>query len=81
MFQKGYKQLGMAITYEAIEEFIEDNGHPRKQAAIIKQLKTPYMDFISNGLSVILAEKLETNPTEVCERVKKLKEAVPCTIQ
>jgi hypothetical protein len=71
---ENYRQLGMKITYESIREFIEENGHPKKQGVIIKQLKTPYMNFISNGLSVILAEKLETNPTEVCDRVKKLDE-------
>lgn len=69
-----YRQLGKAITYEAIKEFAEEKNNPKKQHTIIKQLKTPYMSLVSEGLSVILAEKLETNPTEICDRVKKMEE-------
>ena len=66
-----YRQLGATITYQAIRDFIEAKSEPKKQTVIIKQLKSPYMDLISNGLAPILAEKLESNPNEVCDRVKK----------
>ena len=67
-----YRELGATITYQAIRDFIENRKEPAKRAAIIKQLKTPYMDLISNGLAPILAQKLETNPREVCNRVKQI---------
>ena len=66
-----YRQLGAAITYQAIRDFITANHNHKKQATIIKHLKSPWMDFISDGLSTILAEKLERNPKEICDRVKK----------
>lgn len=71
---ENYRQLGKAITYEAIKEFAEEKNNPKKQDKIIKELKTPYMSLISEGLSVIAAEKLEANPTEICDRVKKMEE-------
>lgn len=69
-----YKELGMKITYEAIKEFNEERkkNNRRRQAVIIKQLRSPYMTFISNGLSQILADKLETSPEEVCSRVENM---------
>ena len=67
-----YRELGATITYQAIRDFIACRKEPAKQATIIKQLKTPYMDLISNGLAPILAEKLETHPREVCNRVKQI---------
>ena len=80
-----YKELGMRITYEAIKEFNEIRKEinrefnderkkviAKKQKAIIKQLRSPYMSFISNGLSRLLADKLETNPEEVCTRVENM---------
>lgn len=67
-----YRELGAVITYQAIRDFIACRKEPAKRAAIIKQLKSPYMDLISNGLAPILAEKLETNPREVCNRVKQI---------
>ena len=66
-----YRQLGASITLQAIRDFIEARHEPKKQAAIIKQLRSPYMELISDGLSPMLAEKLETRPREVCNRVKK----------
>lgn len=71
MNTENYKQLGATITYQAILDFIKAKDSPRKQAAIIKQLKTPYMDLISGGLAPILAEKLQNNPQEICDRVKR----------
>lgn len=71
---ENYRQLGKAITYEAIREFIEKEDKPKEQAKIIRQLRSGYMDLISGGLSVILAEKLETNPEPICARVRKEEE-------
>lgn len=69
--EHNYRQLGASITYQAIRDFITAEYEPKKQAVIIKQLRSPWMDLISNGLSPILADKLETNPKEICDRVKR----------
>jgi hypothetical protein len=65
-----YKQLGYAIALQAIRDFFKTNSE-RSKAKIIKDLKSPYMDLLTNGLSIILAEKLETNPAEIEARIKK----------
>ena len=67
-----YRELGATITYQAIRDFIENRKDAQKRATIIQQLKSPYMDLISNGLAPILAQKLATNPREVCNRVKQI---------
>lgn len=69
-----YKELGMRITLEAIKEFSEErrNHNRRKQSAILKQLRSQYMICLSNGLSTILADKLEDNPDEVCSRLENM---------
>lgn len=73
-YDENYRQLGRAITYEAIKEFAEEKNNPKRQHKIIKELRSKHMDLVSEGLSVILADKLETNPNEICDRVKKLEE-------
>lgn len=43
----------------------------KKRKAILKDLRSSYMDFISNGTSVIVAEKLERHPEEIAARLRK----------
>ena len=69
--EHNYRQLGASITYQAIRDYIAAEHEPKKQTVIIKQLRSPWMDLISNGLAPILADKLETNPKEICDRVKR----------
>ena len=69
-----YRSLGKAIVYEAIKEFAEEKNNPKMQHKILKDLRSPYMDFVSEGMSVIVAEKLETNPDEICDRVRRFEE-------
>lgn len=69
-----YRSLGKAIVYEAIKEFAEEKNNPSMQRKILKDLRSPYMDFVSEGMSVIVAEKLETNPDEICDRVRRFEE-------
>ena len=67
---KNYEQLGYAIAYQATKDFFRTKSEKTK-AKILKDLKSPYMDLLTNGLSAILAEKLETNPDEVKARIKR----------
>lgn len=69
-----YRSLGKAIVYEAIKEFAEEKNNPKMQQKILKDLRSPYMDFVSEGISVIVAEKLATNPDEICDRVRRFEE-------
>ena len=66
-----YKQLGYAVVIQAIKDYIEAEHSPKKQRAIIKQLRSPWLDWLSNGLSVQLADRLKTNARETYDRLKK----------
>lgn len=66
---KNYQQLGYAVAVQAIKDFFE--GTDKQKKAIIKQLRSPWMNFITNELAWRLAEELETNPKEVRRRFKK----------
>ena len=59
---KACKNLGAAITLQAIKDFF---NRPSESKGIINMLKSPYMNLLTEGLSVKLAEKLINNPDEV----------------
>lgn len=67
-----YRQLGYAIAIQALRDYF--NAPTKKRQIILRELKSTWMDFITNGLSVILAEKLEKNPKEVYRNFKKIEE-------
>ena len=69
--RENYRQLGKAITYQAIRDFAKKDDNPEEQQKIIKELRSGYMHLVSEGLSDIVADKLETNPNALCDRVKK----------
>lgn len=66
---KGYKELGAAVAMEAIKEYFASS--PAKQRAIIKDLKSPWMELLTSGASLWLAEKLKHNPKEIQARFDK----------
>lgn len=61
---ENYRQLGFAVALQAAKDFFK-TGSKKKRMGILEDLKSSWMDFITDGLSVKLAEKIETNPTEV----------------
>lgn len=63
-----HKQLAAAITLQAVKDYV--NGRPKKQQQILSDLKSKYMDFITNGFSLIVAEQLERHPNEIAERLR-----------
>lgn len=78
---KNYQQLGYAAVIQALKDFFA--GTDKQKQAIIKQLKSPWLNFISNNLAWRLAEELEKNPKEVKRRFRKAirEEATKCDTQ
>lgn len=68
-----YNELGCAVTLRAAKDFFRTKKEERKKK-IIKDLKSSWMDYISRGNSIILAEKLEHNPDEVYKNLKPILE-------
>jgi hypothetical protein len=66
MYEENYKELGCAVAIQAMKDYFVSSA--AKQRAIIKDLKSPWMELITGGASVCLAEKLKSNPKEIEKR-------------
>ena len=74
---KNYQQLGYAVAVQALKDFFAGTEEgveiviDKDRKKILKKLKSPWMNFISNNLAWRLAEELTKNPEEVRRRFKK----------
>lgn len=66
---ENYRQLGFKVALRAGIDYFQ-TASKKKRAEILRDLRSSWMDFITNGLSVALAEKLETSPTTVEKGLK-----------
>lgn len=64
------RQLAAAIMLQATRDYCKSRSES-KRAAILKDLRSPHMDFVSNGLSLVVAEGLENHPDEIAERLQQ----------
>ena len=64
------RNLACAITMQAVRDYFNDGVTAARQQAILKELRSTYMQFITDGTSVTIAEQLEKNPKEIAERLK-----------
>lgn len=70
-----YKQLGYAIALQAAKDYqsIEDvETSPAQRREIIKDLRSPYMELVTNGLSIMLADALRRDYKVVVARIKNM---------
>ena len=65
-----YKQLGCAIALQAAKDY--EKASPAMRRVIIKDLRSDYMDAISCGLSIHLANALRRDATTVINRIKNM---------
>lgn len=65
---ENYKQLAAAITLQAVKEYVYGTASRRK--TILSDLRSMWMDFITDGFSLIVAEQLEKRPDEICENLR-----------
>ena len=81
MTDKNIHDLACAIVLQAVRDYFTKDKYkskdktektfPKKQKRILKDLRSEYMNFITDGLSVVVAEKLESNPKEIRARLRK----------
>lgn len=76
MTDASIKSLTSAIILQAVRDYLSPKASPKKQDEILKDLRSPYMDFITNGQSVLVAEQLELHPKEIAERLRRNSEMV-----
>ena len=69
---KNYRNLGCAVIREALKEYFEVDKYGKK--SIIEDLKGDWMDWFTDGLSIVAAQHLESNPRAIQKVLKKFKE-------
>jgi len=67
--EQSIRQLGSAVILQAVKDFFE--VPPKKQKVIIKDLKSEWMNFLTDGKSLIVAEQLKSNPGKIKRMVKR----------
>lgn len=60
---KSLKALGTAVVLQAVRDYMVSS--PQRQKVIIKDLKSEWVDFLTDGMSVVAAEQLLNNPEKI----------------
>ena len=68
MYQN-YRQLGFAIAYQAVKDFFSASKSKRK--VILKDLRSDWMIFLTEGMSDQVAEQLELRPDEIKKNLRR----------
>ena len=69
MTEESIRRLAAAVTMQAVRDFFRANEKGRKQ--ILKDLRSDWMDMLTDGTSVNVAEQLEKHPEEIAERMRR----------
>ena len=69
MQEHAIRSLAAATILQAVKDYFR--GNPKSRQQILKDLRSNWMDSFTNGMSVIVADKLERNPEEIARRMKE----------
>ena len=72
MTDQNIRNLACAIILQAVRDYFRSSSG--QKAVILKDLRSPYMDMLSNGTSVLVAEQLELHPEEIKARLHNIPE-------
>ena len=64
------RNLACEILRQAVRDYFKEDETDAQKQAILKELRSPYMIFITDGTSEIVAEQLEKHPKEIAERLQ-----------
>ena len=67
--QRAVRDLANATLLRAAMDYVKSSSAMRR--AIIKDLKSDWMDFFTDGMSIVLAEKLKKDPEEISIKVRQ----------
>ena len=67
-----YRNLGAAIAMQAAKDY--EHASPAMRRVIIKDLRSQYMDTITNGMGAMLADALKKDHKTVIRRIKNMEE-------
>lgn len=63
------RQLACAVILQAVEDYFRSSKE--KKRAILKDLRSNWMQIFTQGTSANVAEQLELRPEEIHQRMKK----------
>lgn len=73
MNAENIKSMAAATMLQAVKDYFHWRTTPKKREVILKDLRSPWMDMFTNGMSFIVAEQLEKHPEEIKERLERNK--------
>lgn len=76
MTDANIRSLISAILLQAVRDYFSPKANPKKQAEILKDLRSSHMSFLTDGQSVLIAEQLELHPAEIKARLRKCNETI-----
>lgn len=68
MTANNIKELACATLMQAARDYFCCNENNKK--VILKDLRSPWMDLFTDGLSVVVAEQLELRPEDIAARLR-----------
>lgn len=69
------RKLSDAVLAEAVKEYFEKETTKEKQRVIIKDLHSNWMDFFTDGKSILVAEALVRNHEEIKRKLEGIENA------
>lgn len=66
-----YKNLAFAICLQAVRDYCKPTTSKAMRKVILKDLRSAWMDFITGGTSLTVADELEKNLDEITDRVRR----------
>lgn len=70
MTEQNMRSLAAAITMQAVKDYFRSTKEEKKKA-VLKDLRSSWMQMLTDGQSVVVAEQLEKHPEEIRERLRR----------
>ena len=69
MSDKSIRSIAAAVLMQAVRDYVK--ATESKRNAILKDLRSKWMDFLSDGFSLTVANELEKHPAEIAARLQR----------
>ena len=76
MIESGIKCLASAVMLQATKDYFAYGANEAKRKTILKELRSNWMIFLTDSVSLVIAERLEKHPEEIKERLKHAKRSI-----
>ena len=76
MYEHDINQLAAAVMLQAVKDYVEATKSGK--IMILHDLRSGWMQTLSNGQSLIIAEQLEKHPDEIKRRIENVNLSAVC---